>query len=265
MTVAEGRLVEYERRGSVAVITFNRPEKLNAMSDELAIELSDAMRRFDQDDDALVAVLNGRGRAFSSGADVHQRQLRPAEEVKELGGLAGRGANTGSLLTDCVNWKPVVAAVHGYTMGMALGIAIDCEMVVASEDTRFQLTEVGRGLGGERYYAGMHYRGAGTLANDVGLTGRFFTAREALEGGLINRVVPAGTHLEAAIAVAEEIAANPPLSVRAIVRWRRIGAERAKREADLHSAALKLNQTEDFRESALAFAEKRKPAPFKGR
>src|SRR2546421_12510422 len=106
-------LVEDACKDQVATLTLNRPEKLNAFSDELVRHLADALRRFDLDTDAQVAVICGRGRAFSSGADVHQRQLRQREEFEQHGGPQGWGAHSGDLLPRSINWKPVIAAPHG--------------------------------------------------------------------------------------------------------------------------------------------------------
>ena len=257
--------VEYSREGNVAEIVLNRPDKLNAISDDVAAQLSDAFNQFDLDDEAFVCILSGRGRAFSAGADVQQRQLRPKEEAARLGGLSSKEGNISRVLTGTVNHKPVIAAVHGYVLGMALGLTLECELVVADETARFQITEVGRGLGGTRYVALMQYRGAGTLAAEVGMTGRFFTAAEAAAGGLINVVVPAGGHLDEARRLAAEVVKNPPLSARATVRFRRGEIEQIKRAADFATAPLKLHLTEDFQESARAFAEKRPVGPFRGR
>src|SRR5438270_12385989 len=91
-------LVEYVREGQVAILTLNRPEKLNAFSDDLVGHLADGLRRFDLDPEAQVAVICGRGRAFSRGADVHQRQLRRREAFLEHGRPRGRGAHSGELL-----------------------------------------------------------------------------------------------------------------------------------------------------------------------
>src|SRR5882672_10160553 len=90
--------VEYERKGAIVTIAMNRPEKLNAVSDEVVRQLMTAFRAFDADPEAHVAILCGRGRAFCSGADVHQRQLRSHEEFERLGGPQGHGANSGDLL-----------------------------------------------------------------------------------------------------------------------------------------------------------------------
>src|SRR5215467_7354391 len=257
--------VEYACSNQVATLTLNRPEKLNAFSDDLVRHLADALRRFDLDPGAQVAVICGRGRAFSSGADVHQRQLRRREEFLEHGGPQGWGANSGDLLTRSVNWKPVIAAPHGYAMGLALGIVLECDLIVAAENTKFQVTETSRGLGGAKYWALLNFRGAAAFATEVSLTGRFFTAREALAAGIINRIAPEGRHLEVARELAAEVAKNPPLSVRATVRTRRWYLDQLEREVTMQTAPLKLYLSEDFHEAARAFAEKRPPGPFKGR
>jgi enoyl-CoA hydratase/carnithine racemase len=258
-------LVEYTCEDHVATLTLNRPEKLNAFSDELVVALNEALRRFDADPDASVAILCGRGRAFSSGADVHQRQLRKREEFERLGGPQGFGAHSGDLLTKSVNWKPVIAAPHGYVLGLAVGIVLESDLIVAEAGTKFQITETPRGLGGAKYWGLMHFRGAGAFATEVTLTGRFFTAEEALAAGLVNRVAAAGTHLDAARELARAVSQNPPLSVRATVRSRRWYLDQLGREIAMQTAPLKLYLSEDFQEAARAFAEKRKPGPFKGR
>jgi enoyl-CoA hydratase/carnithine racemase len=103
-------------------------------------------------------------------------------------------------------------------MGLALGIVLECDLIVAAARTKFQVTETSRGLGGAKYWALLNFRGAAAFATEVTLTGRFFTAEEALAAGIINRVAPEGRHLEVAYELAAEVAKNPPLSVRATVR-----------------------------------------------
>jgi enoyl-CoA hydratase/carnithine racemase len=262
---AAPQLVEYGCVDRIATLTLNRPEKLNAFNDDLVRHLAEALRRFDLDPEAEVAILCGAGRAFSSGADVHQRQLRRREEFLQHGGPQGWGANSADLFTRAVNWKPVIAAPHGYAMGLALGIVLECDLIVAAAGTKFQITETSRGLGGSRYWALLNFRGAGAFAAEMALTGRFFTAEEALAAGVINRVAAAGQHLAAARELAAQIVQNPPLSVRAAVRTRRWYMEVITREVAMQTAPLKLYLSEDFHEAARAFAEKRRPGPFKGR
>ena len=258
-------LVDYERNGAIVTLTLNRPEKLNAFNDELVGVLGEALHRFDMDDEAEIAILHGNGRAFSSGADVHQRQLRSREEFLKLGGPQGRGTHSADLLTKAVNWKPVIAAPHGYVLGLSVGIVLECDLIVAEEGTRFQITETSRGLGAGKYWGLMHFRGGGAFTMEAALTGRFFTAEEALKANLINRVSPKGRHLEMARELAEEVIKNPPLSVRSTVRLRRWYMDRLSREIMHQTAPERLYLTEDFHEAAKAFTEKRKPAKFKGR
>ena len=258
-------LVHYQVQNQVAIISLNRPRKLNAFSDELVYALGEALNRFDTDDGANVAIIHGNGRAFSSGADVHQRQLRSREEFLKLGGPQGRGSNSGDLFIKSVNWKPIITAPQGYVLGLAFGIILESDLIVAEEGTRIQLTETSRGLGGSKYWRLMQYRGGSTLSTEIALTGRFFTAEEGHNAGIIDRVAPKGKHLEAALELAQQINNNPPLSVRATVRTRRLEMERIGREAQSQLNALKLFLTEDFHEAAKAFTEKRKPNEFKGR
>lgn len=258
-------LVTYARDGQIVTITLNRPEKLNAFSDELVGALGEELHRFDMDDEAHVAILCGNGRAFSSGADVQQRQLRSREEFLRLGGPQGRGTHSSDLLTKAVNWKPVIAAAHGYVLGLSVGIVLECDLVVAEEGTKFQVTETSRGLGASKYWSLMHFRGGAAFTMEAALTGRFFTAEEAFKANLINRVAPKGRYIDVAKELALEVAKNPPLSVRSTVRLRRWYMDRMSREVMHMAAPERLYLTEDFQEAARAFTEKRKPAKFKGR
>jgi len=265
MPDVDSTLVNYKLEDGIAILQLNRPEKLNAFSDDLVRALMAALRRFDTDPKAHVAIICGNGRAFSSGADVVQRQLRPREELERLGGPQGEGARGGDLLTRCVNWKPVVAAVHGYVMGMALAVMLDCDLVVAEEGTQMQVTETSRGIGGATHWTLLAHSGAAAFGNEVALTGRFFTAEEAFKANIINRLAPKGQVMPIAMELARAVAANPPLSVRATVRVRRGQLAQINHETTMLTVADKLHLTEDFREAALANREKRKPRPFQGR
>jgi enoyl-CoA hydratase/carnithine racemase len=259
-------LVTYERRGRIGYITLNRPEKLNAFNDAGVIALKDRLWEFDRDEEAWVGILSGRGRAFSSGADVRQRQLRERSEFLKLGGPSGRGATHHPIMFEGhLHWKPVIAAVHGYVFGMAVGITLRCDYVIADSDAEFEVTETRRGLYAGQYWSIMQFRGAGTFADEVFLSGRRFTGAEAAEKGVINTAVEPGTRMAAAEAFAGEILKNPPLSVRAMVRARRWHLQQHERQHALFYEAAKLHLTEDFQESARAFAEKRPPKEYVGR
>lgn len=248
----------YERRGRICYITLNRPEILNAVNDKLGEEVNEAYREFDTDSEAWVAILSGAGRAFCSGADVRQRQLRPRQELEKMGSPAGRGGRE-SALGEMVNWKPVIAAVHGYAYGAGYGLAVACDLIVAAEGTKFQITEVNRGLGAPQHWVSAWFWTGSRLANEMALTGRAVPAEELLTHGLVNRVVPKDDLMKSAEQLAEEVMANPPLGVRANTRMVRWFVREMQAQARLYGDALKLHLTEDFRESASAFIEKRKP------
>ena len=114
----------------------------------------------------------------------------------------------------------MVAAVHGYVLGLGLGIALDCDLIVAEAGTQFQLTETSRGLGAAKQWAQFLFR-AGAFGDEVALTGRYFSAEEALVANVINRVAPKDKFLDVARSLAQTVTANPPLSVQATVRTRR--------------------------------------------
>jgi enoyl-CoA hydratase/carnithine racemase len=255
--------VRYETKGPICHIVLNRPEKLNAASDQLVEEVNDALFEFDADPDLHVAILSGAGRAFCSGADVRQRQLRTREELRRLGGPAGRRSRDNGL-ADTVNWKPVIAAVHGYALGLGYSLSQSCDLVVAAAGTKFQIREVQRGLGGAQHWVATWFWTGTRFANEVALTGRMFTAEEALEQGMVNRVVPQDELMTTAEALAAEIVQNPPLAVRANVRVMRWFVNEMHRQSLYYTRGLGLHLTEDFHESARAFVEKRKPV-FRGR
>src|SRR2546425_2899785 len=255
--------VRYETKGAVCHIILNRPEKLNAANDQLVEDVNDALFAFDADPELKVAILSGAGRAFCSGADVQQRQLRTREELKRLGGPAGRRSRENGL-GDTVNWKPVIAAVHGYALGLGYSLSQSCDLVVAAEGTTFQIREVQRGLGGGQHWVATWFWTGSRFANEVALTSRMFTAEEALRHGMVNRVVPRAELMPAAESLAGQIVENPPLAVRANVRVMRWFVNEMQRQSRFYTQGRALHLSDDFQESARAFVEKRK-AVFKGR
>lgn len=256
-------MVEYKEQGGIAHIALNRPEKLNALTDDMFSELCDALYRLNDDENAQIGIISGSGRAFCSGADVRQRQLKPRQEIERLGGFASREARIEAPIFRSSHAKPLIAAVHGYAFGVALRLALYCDLLVASKGAKFQITETSRGVNATLYWMLLTQRGAGGFANDVALTGRVWLAEEGAANGVVNRLAECGQHIEVAEALARAVLNNPPLAVRAVAEFRRSILE----ELESKAYAMRprgLHLTEDFRESAQAAVEKRKPV-FRGR
>jgi enoyl-CoA hydratase/carnithine racemase len=248
--------VEYDVRDGIAYITLNRPQVLNALTDDIIRELREKLIELDDDDAASVAILSGKGRAFCSGADVRQRQLRDPEEMARIG-PQDRGARIQDVMLNFTNWKPVIAAVHGYVMGAGLYLSIMSDIVVAARGTRFQITETSRGADATNFWALLTQRTSGAFATEVALTGRFYTAEEACLHGAVDCLADLGEQVQ----VAEQVARcyfldSPQDDVRAMVRARRFALEQLELRA-YSRRPRGLHLTADFRESARAFVEKR--------
>jgi enoyl-CoA hydratase/carnithine racemase len=205
--------VTYEVRDGIAFIAFDRREKHNALRDEDLEALSRAVQMLDTDEDAKVAILSGNGPSFSSGGDMKARLQKSMEE----GSTSGR-VNEREAFLDCVNWKPIIAAIHGYCLGHALATALLCDHLVAARGATFQVTETKVGLAMPNLLPKLGYP---AFANDVAMTGRMFSAEEAWSGGMLTRLVDDGEHLRSAEGLAHQILDNPQTPVREYVRVRR--------------------------------------------
>ena len=255
----------YEKRGKIAFITLNRPVKLNAVSPTMARELDEALDDFDLDDDAWVAIISGNGRCFSAGADltVFASTLEGDPRTRSLGSFASSRKAGGYL--ESQNWKPVIAAVHGYCYGIALGLALQCDIIVATEDAKFRIAEVQRGIGGGAFGVEMTYLGCGRVGTELALTGRDLGGPEGYRLGFLNRLVTTQDELlPAAEEFAQQIMEAPPLAVRENVRLCRKARQMAMAPVRFLSSGRNLTATDDFEEATRAFVEKRKPV-FKAR
>ena len=255
--MAEYETMTYERKGRIAYIMFNRPGSLNAMNDQLESDLAAAYLEFDADEEAWVAILHGTGRCFCAGADIKQRlvAMTPLQAA-----MRGQGRSPESFLGRSINWKPVIAAVHGYALGGGTYIATMCDLIVASEEARFGITETKRGLPGTGVWAKLNAFIPSKVLTEMVITGDQVGALELYRLGLINRLVPTGKHLEAAEELAEQVLKAPPLACRAGVRLSRRQWVQPSADADMYIQALKLDLSEDFKESSQSFVEKRAPA-----
>lgn len=244
-----------ERHNRVGVITLNRPQALNALNGELLGELLQALSDFDSDDEIGAIVIAGSDKAFAAGADI--KQMASASVVDMLNG-------TFVELFDGLMQikKPVIAAVSGYALGGGCELALACDLIVASETARFGQPEVTIGVipgaGGTQRLARVVGK---ALAMEMVLNNRMLTAAEALQFGMVNRVVSSDRWLEEAIALAEEIASRAPLAVR-------LGKEAVNRAFELplgeglaaeRRLFYSLFATQDQKEGMAAFIEKRKP------
>ncbi len=257
---APEQLVLAERDAAIAVVTLNRPQQLNALSGPLMDELVATLQELDGDEEIRCIVLAGNERAFAAGADIGELAEGTPISMYESRRI-DRWDAVQALRT------PLVAAVSGYCLGGGCELAMACDLIVASETARFGQPEINVGVfpgaGGTQRLP----RAVGkAMAMDMILTGRMLSADEALEFGLVARVVAKEAWLDEAKRVAREIAAKAPISVRLAKE-----AVDEAFEAPL-SAGLQLERrafylaraSEDATEGLTAFVEKRKP-DFRGR
>jgi enoyl-CoA hydratase len=254
--------LESEQRGHVLVLTMNRPEAKNALSPEMLVGLADAWDRIDSDDSIRVAVLTGAGGVFCAGADLKamndsQNTSDAAARMRTDAGLAWKALLRSHRLT-----KPLIAAVEGYAVAGGTEILQATDIRVAGKSAMFGVVEVTRALfplGGStvRLRRQIGY----TKAMELLLTGDTITAEEAERIGLIGRVVPDGAALSKALEIAEKIASNGPLAVRAIKRS--VQETEGLPETEALKIELEIGApifaSADAREGTLAFKEKRAP------
>ena len=247
-----------EREGAILTVTINRPERRNAIDHETSLALADAFDLLDRDEALSLAILTGAGAHFCAGMDL--KAFVAGERVELPGrGLAG--------LTQAPPRKPLIAAVEGYALAGGFEIALACDLIVASETAQFGLPEAKRGLiAGSGGLVRLPERMPRQIAMECALTGRMIPAAEAERWGLINRICTPGASLETARMLASEIAQNAPIS---LIASKDIVANAGRwPEEELwpqqNEILERVIASQDAREGASAFAEKRLPV-WKGR
>jgi enoyl-CoA hydratase len=245
--------VSVEVDGGIAVITINRPQARNAVNEAVASGIAAAIDVLDPRPDVVAMILTGAGGTFSAGMDLKGFLAgeNPTAGGRGFGGIVQRPPAT-----------PVVAAVEGYALAGGFELALACDLIVASEEARFGLPEVTRGLvaaagGLLRLPRRVPYH----LAMEIALTGGHFPAGRLHQAGLVNRLVPAGEALGAARELAAQVAAGAPLALTATKRIIVESADWPSDEAFARQDAVTrpVFTSADAREGAAAFAEKRPP------
>lgn len=242
--------VTVEDRGAISIIRINRPERLNAIGQAVAVEMQQAFLRFDADPDKRVAILSATGtRAFSSGADIN--------DLPEL----WRAIPNVGFHTE----KPIIAATSGWVVGGGIVMVMMCDLMVSTEDTQFYYPEakLGTTAGGiSSLVARMPHK----LAMEVMLLGSKISAQRAYDVGFVNRVVPNGEHETEALEMAAQLLDSAPLVIGALKRLVNeiMPAGPIERMVSVSQTIAKVRQSEDLQEGILAYKEKRKPR-FTGR
>ena len=254
------------RQGSIVSLVLNRPEKLNAVNNELATALIDAFTRLEEDPSVHVVILSSAGRAFCAGGDLTLiGKTRETGETKHLEPLLRSGMH--AVLKIRTMPQPVIAVVQGPAAGAGMNIALAADIRLASEDATFgqNFTRVGLfpDFGGTYFLPQLV---GPAKAAELFYTGEMVDAQTALRLGIVNHVYPAAQLEAAARTMAEKIAAGPPVSIRAIKK----AVFTAQKEELAHALEMEVRQqihcylSEDCREGIRAFMEKRHPK-FQGK
>ncbi len=249
-----------ETRGRVGIITFNRPEKLNALHATMSGEMRDQITVWNNDPNIGAMVLTGAGRAFCSGADIGgwNQDIEKRERGEEQ-----ERRRDGSWVTFARDSKPLICAINGPCIGAGLTITLPCDIRIASDQARLSMRFIRVGIFPELASTHLlsHIVGFGQ-AMELMLTGKIIEAEEAGRIGLVNRVVPQDKLLDEAVATAQEIAFNPAESVMAVkkIAWQNldegdISVIQQREGVELAAAIAR----PAFKEAVRAFLEKRQP------
>ena len=250
------KVVTYEKKDGIAILTMNYPERLNALSDQIRADLRSAYEEAENDPEVRVLILTGSGRAFCAGADIS--------------GFKFDVPSIRKFMRDCIPFlamiekypKPVIAAVNGLALGGGLELAISCDIVIASDKAKFGVPEAAIGLIPGFAIIRLPQIVGKAKAKEMAMTCDQISSEEALRIGLINKVVPHEEIMDAAIKMAKKISSNAPLAMDTI---------KSAMNRELHGEEIAyaieamgmLFKTEDAKNGIDAFLNKKKPV-FKG-
>lgn len=250
--------IEYQKAGAVARITLNRPERKNALANNMRQDLADAFTNANRDDEVRVVVLTGAGDSFCAGADVAKLAVR---DVK--GSRNNLQHNAHALIRNLYTIeKPVIAAVRGSAVGIGLSMMLACDLVIASETASFSCIFARRGLAPDSGAVFFLSRLIGLArARELVFTARSFSAQEAAEMDLITRVVPDGELESAADQLAQTLATQPTYALAMAKKMFHFSLSPSLDQfLDLEAMIQpQIHQTQDFKEGIAAFNEKRPP------
>lgn len=254
------RYIDTSVQGGVARIELNRQKQYNALNREMVKEIADALERFDQDNNVVLILISGKGKAFSAGADISEMMNANTVQLELLNQF-----NDWDRMTRIK--KPLIGAVHGFVLGGGFELALSCDLLIATTDTEFAFPEVGLGVmpgaGGTQRLTKLVGR---TKALEWLLTGDRITASQALEHRIVNQLVQSELLEEEALKLATRIAEQPPLSLRLIKDSVNQAVHSSIQEGMLYERKnfYMLFASQDQTEGMKAFLEKRTPR-FEGR
>lgn len=252
----------------IALATLNRPDRLNAITFQMFDEFRALCAEVAADDDVRALVLTGAGRGFCAGLDLAEAAQLTDMTAQEM--MKGQESWADSIASFHRLAKPVIAAVNGPAAGAGFSLALAADIRIAAPEARFNAAFVRIGLtGGDCGTSWFLPRIVGLgRAAEILLTGRFFGAEESAAMGLVNRVVPAGELLDAAVSIGQEIASNTPFGMRLTKQVLHLNVDAPSLDAALeveNRNQVLATRTEDMLEAITAFREKRFPRRFTGR
>lgn len=255
------KYILYEVKNRIAYITLNRPEKQNAFNVEMSYALRDTWKRFESDPDVQIGILSANGKCFSAGVDLTgEDRIAGAKPWQYHEAYPDSGIST---------FKPLVAAVHGYTLGMGYIIAVmGCDITIAADDAVFGYPEGKAGVSQvpPNFAPYMPFKIALEFLLLSWKGGRLMDAKRAYQVGMVNNVVPRANLMDEAVKWAEMLKGVPPLYIKSVKYGYYSMTERAARkvEREYVNFVLPQEESEDKQEAIDAFIEKREPR-FKGK